>query len=306
MIIKIYTGVERLLIERMVSKDKRMVDFPEYGYHSFEEMGTGVKDFFTSVGFSNVKVALVTLDKIDGLDNPIFKNFLLDQSENGDYLIVVVRSCDKRKSIYKDCDKRGLVTVCDKLTDKNLLMQFLLREILSYGGRITPGAMELFLERTRYLDDEAVTLYHLTGLLKDLVDYQTDIDESAVSKIVPENILNNVFSLSKLLLHGDMESVFKQLPGLQKDSGSIAVLSALLREFRIAQKVKDGFGKSEIGLRYGSVTFESLSDECVVFCIELITQTIANIKSGVLLEKEALTFAMVELFRIFTESGVYR
>lgn len=305
MIIKIYTGVEHLLIERMVAKDKRMVDMPEYGYRKFDTISSEITEFFSYAGFSNVRLAYVVLDKIDGLDNPVFKNYLMEQSENGDYLVVVVRSCDKRKSIYKDCDKRGLIMVCDKLVDKNLLMQFLLREILSYGGRITPGAMELFLERTRYLDDEGVSLYHLTGLLKDLVDYQSDIDEGAVRKIVPENILNNVFSLSKLLLSGDMESVFKQLPGLQKDSGSIPVLSALLREFRIAKKVKDGFSKSEVGLKYGSVTFSHLSDECIVLCIELITQAISNIKGGVLLEKEALTFTMVELFRIFTENKVY-
>lgn len=142
MIIKIYTGVEHLLIERMVAKDKRMVDMPEYGYRKFDAISSEITEFFSYAGFSNVRLAYVVLDKIDGLDNPVFKNYLMEQSENGDYLVVVVRSCDKRKSIYKDCDKRGLIMVCDKLVDKNLLMQFLLREILSYGGRITPGAME--------------------------------------------------------------------------------------------------------------------------------------------------------------------
>ncbi len=303
--IKIYTGCERLLIERMVAKDKRMVDMPEYGFRTFDAISSELTEFFCGVCFSNVRVALVNVDKIDALDNGIFKNCLADQEENGDYLIIVVHSCDKRKSIYKECDKQGLIVTCDKITDKNMLMQFLLREIMAYGGRITPGAMESFIRRTRYQDDEHMTLYHLVHLLKDLIDYQRDIDEAAVSKIVPENILNNIFSLSKLLLNGDMESVFKQLPGLQKGEGSIPVLSALLREFRIAQKARY-FSKSEIGLKYGYITFEHLSDDCLKKCVEVITETIANIKAGVLLDKEALSFAMVEVFRIFTECGVYR
>lgn len=305
MVIKIYTGSERLLIERMILKDKRMVNMPEYGYRTFNCISSEIPTFFASACFSNIKLALVTVEKIEALDNPIFKNLITGTIEDGDYLIIVANSCDKRKSIYKECEKRGLVTEYNKLTDKNILMQFLLREILSYGGRITPGAMELFIQRTGYLDDDSVTLYYLVSLLKDLVDYQRDIDTEAVLKIVPENVLNNVFSLSKLLMDGDMESIFKQLPGLQKSKDTIGILSTLLYAFRIAQKARN-FSKLEIGLKYGGITFEHLSDDCLIQCIEQVTQTIADIKAGLLLEKEALSFTVIELFRIFTENGVYR
>lgn len=298
----ILLGKEQYKKDCLTKKAKEKISMPEYDIMHFSSCTDALVMFLNTMSFGGVRLAILSVKMLDELDNPIFMSIL--ESDNANMLLVNVLEYDKRKTIYKKLVASNKCVFCEQAKDECELNQILMKEVRQKGCVITPSAMQTFIKRTNYFEDEAVTLYTVVNLLYDLCDYTTEIDDAAVEKIVPITIMENIFSLSNLLLQGDMLAIKQQIDCITRNGSSIGPMSALLREFRLAWKEKL-FSAEAIGVPKNRIVFHELNESIIFQSMVIITEAIADIKRGAKKDSESFYAAFLDLHRLLETNGCY-
>ena len=204
-------------------------------------------------------------------------------------------SYDKRRSFVKELLEKEYVRKCERCKNKQELVNILLYELKARNCKITTVAMDLFVERTAYLEDDSINLYQVVNALYDLCDLSDAIDEKLVTDIIPNNVYQNTFAIAKFLMNGDISSIKQQSVKMSENGTTgIAVLSALLREIQIAWK-SEFYSNGEIGIYYNAV-MTSLSRDELSICMEIVMRVIDGIKTGKYADKDALMVAVYEIY----------
>lgn len=257
--------------KRAILKDIENTDF---NVRTFEVFSEETASFLSTMPlFGTKKVALVTAKSFKELADPATKPYL-EQPSPDTCLVFFVEDVDKRTAAYKEFQKKGWNLPCEKLTEKQL-KGVLLKHIQMLGGSITEAAYRVFLEREAYFEREDVTVYTLISDLEKLVNLDKNITEQTVSELIQKNLVDDTWSIAKMIQVGDLKGLMEQAEVLSGEQ--IRTLSALLREYRIAYKAKY-FPKKEIGVT--TILFEDIPKDQLTEGIRIITDAIAGIKAG--------------------------
>lgn len=285
-------GNEPYIIDSKLSGLDKKLNDPELNFYRYDAWGADVVSFLNTFPvFDDMRIAICRVDTLKSLDKT-FTDYLSAPSETA-ALYIVVKDVDKRTALFKQLQKQNLLVCCDKLTDKDMLMKFLLSKIKEKGGRITEDAYHLLLERERYEDLEEISLYNVLSDIDKLISYNPEITVDTVSLLINENVVSAPFGLAQLIQEGNTVELRKQAEAMKGDE--IKVLSALLREYRIAWKSKF-FSPSQIGAKY--ISLKNLPKNELSEGMRVITDTISGIKNSSMPQNFAMMFVFEKLIAL--------
>ena len=295
--IQILYGCEAYKIDFI--KENLLKDVNAFNKKYFYEISEEISSFLEEETLLGGKrVAIVSLNDLADLDCKMFRK-LEGRYESGEHcLLFCVKSADKRKKFVKELLKNPFVKECTRCSMEPELAKIIRYEAQKAVVTFEPAAERLFIERSGYLMDESLNLYHIKNMILDLAEASGDgiITENAVINHIPENILINAFSLTSLIDKGKLDEVKKQA-GKMSDGSAISAISAMLYDLRTTYKIKLGMNSKEVGV-FKESPFLKYSVTQLLDCINICSKTIEKIKCGEIPEKDALMYACLEITKI--------
>lgn len=286
--IGIYYGNEPYLIQIEKHKLMRKIQNPEMNLIHSSSMTEDIVGFLNTFPIMDERrLAVLDIDVLSQLDTADFRSYLENPADSSD-LFIMVRSFDMRTKFAKELSKKKLLHECKKLSDINSVVNYLLPVIKNAGGRITEAAMQEFMTRENYLEAD-INLLNVINDLKSLLTIDKDITLPMVKTYIKSNEVENCFALAKMIANQDFVGLKKQSE-LISGSDSIGVLSLLMREYRIAWKLKviNGFQA-----KYA--VFRNLSLEALFQGIDICQKAIDSIKRGAMPADEILNITFMQL-----------
>ena len=275
MSIVLISGDEPYLIDVKRESLVGTMQLPELNFMSTETLDASVVAHLTTYPvIDKRRVALVTVQKLEEINNPFFEECRNIQDS---LLIVVFRSYDGRNTFYKQLDKEGIIYLCTKQKALPSLSNILLKRASKAGIVFQKGAMEELLKRVDYLENDGVNIYTLLGYLDSLKALNNSITCESIQAVVPAYIREQVFGVVNLIQKRNIEGLTQQAQLLKGDA--IGTLSALLREYRIAYKAYY-FSLKDIGVT--NVHLKGVPKEQLAQAIDFISGQITAIKTGTL------------------------
>lgn len=301
--IKILFGSERYKIDAV----------KEQMLQGVEEMNRLIADDFNSLStfFSSMsllggkKGAVVNIDDLSFLDNKKVKDILASVPDE-DALVIIAKSVDKRKKFVKELLTKDIVKECGRCENEAALGKIIRFEAKKQRKVFTPAAEAEFIQRTGYMVDESVSLYHIKNLILDLSEMSEGeiISDTMVKEMVPENIIFDAFSITSLIEKGDVGKIKKMAERLmqEKSASSIPCLSAMLYNFRTAYKLRMGFSAAEVNyFRDNALT--KYDSAVLLKCINVCTETIGKIKSGEIADADAIMYCSLKITEVIKNAA---
>ena len=243
------------------------------------------------------RVVLLEVETIKDLDTPLFLEYIEKPVASTD-LLIICKSVDRKLKIYKKLSSLEIIVPCDKL-DNETLKKAIQCEIVKKGGQIQEIALAELIKRLNYENEPSVNMLSIVGYIENMLAVDKGITLEMVQKYVPKYEEANVFGLSKLLLAESSAELLREIEMVDPDE-SIKTLSLLLRDFRIAYKLKF-FDKKEVSDKSAFTSFSKCSTDTIVECMQTITDTIGDVKAGRTTNQQALKLACIKLFNLIKE-----
>lgn len=289
--IKIMYGEEPYKVLLFKNKLKEGITVPDFNILLTEKWGEEEEDFaFAYPMMDAKKLIIVDLDDIKLLNTPAFENYIENPCNTCDVLIYV-RKVDARTSIFKKLKQKNFLYECVKYTDKELSL-LVMKSLESLGASITDEALKEFLVRKNYMM-EGVNFYNLLSDLQTMISVDKVVTLDMVKTYVKANEEGNRFTIINHILSKNGDLLLKEI-SLTPKGDEIAILSLLLREYRIGYKAKY-FDSKEMNVY--KVVLKDLSTKELINGLEVLTQSIRNIKTGLdatLEYKRALSLLLQE------------
>lgn len=159
-------------------------------------------------------------------------------------LYIFASAADRNTKVYKEIAKSHEAKRCDKL-EEALLKKWVMEQAKRKGFSITADAYELLVRRKLYYQDKDCTLYTLQKCIEVLGYADRAITKKLVEENIEETCDEKVFVLSNLLLNRQEEKLFFVARQLLEEENPIAMLSAILRTYRLAFKASLYMDKTE-------------------------------------------------------------
>lgn len=272
--VTVLLGDEPYLMDCQINKLTKELAFPELNLMMADSVTEDVRYFLSTYpAMDDYKVFILKLSHLKELDQSFLDEFLKDTTTNR--FVICATDYDAKSSYYKKMKGLNLITFCSKEEAAKALPSFLTKITAKKGASFEEDALNLFIERTGYVDNPSMNLYSMVGYIDSLIALNRSISKSMVEENVPAFYQENVFAIAKLLMNKDMEALRIQAELLK--GNEIGTLSALLREFRISYKAKY-FPMGKIGASYAA--FLKKDKDYLVNGIYLLTDVIASIKKG--------------------------
>lgn len=231
--IELFYGNEPYSLDYEKGKIKKECTEQAFFLQEMESWDEEAEMFSSQIPYLGDKnVIMLSLEKL-GADEGLLK-FIKSDSENCD-LYIFASAADRNTKVYKEIAKNHKVKKCDKL-EESLLKKWMSEQAKRKGFSITTEACELLIRRKLYYQDRDCTLYTLQGCLEMLGYANGAITKELVEKNIEETCDEKVFVLSNLLLNKQEERLFFVARQLLEEENPIAMLSAILRTYRLAFK----------------------------------------------------------------------
>ena len=295
--IQILYGCEAYKIDFI--KENLLKDVNAFNKKYFYEISEEISSFLeeeTLLG--GRRVAVVTLTDLSELDSKLYTELAEKYKDSDNCIIFCSQSADKRKKFVKELLKGPFMKECNRCSNEAELAKIVRFEAKMNGCVFEAAAEKLFIDRTGYMIDESLNLYHIKNMILDLSELSENgvITENTVISHIPENILINAFSLTSLIDKGNLDEVKKQARKLS-DGNAIPAILAMLYDFRTTYKIKLGMNSKEVGV-FKESPFLKYSEAQLLDCINICCNTIEKIKCGEIPEKDALMYACLEITKI--------
>jgi len=245
----------------------------------------------TQLLFEEPRVCLV-LDDCKGISDKLIE--YVKEPVKDSTLIIQIKEVDNRSKAFKSliaCSGIELIE-CKRYT-RQQYHAFVKGRIESAGKVISADAFALLVERMGYDKDDSITLYSVENLMNNLIGASEDtITAELVEDIVPLRNAVDRFGIAPLISKGDREKVIELIPEIRKQVGTVAFLNILLREFRVAYKLKF-FSRDEVGA--SSYNFKDWGCERIRDALVKVNEVIRAVTSSELPEEAALYVALNEV-----------
>lgn len=298
--IKILFGSERYKIDAV---KEQMLQGVEDMNRLVTDDFNNLSSFFSSMSLlGGKKGAVVTIDELSVLDNKKIKE-VMDSVPEEDSLVIIAKSADKRKKFVKELLTKDIVKECGRCSDDAALGKIIRFEAKKQGKTFTPAAEAELIQRSGYMVDESISLYHIKNIIADLSEMSEGniISDTMVKEMVPENIIFDAFSITSLIEKGDVGKIKKMAErlGQEKSANSIPCLSAMLYNFRTAYKLRMGFSAAEINYFRNNALVKYDSAD-LLKCINVCTETISKIKAGEIADKDAIMYCSLKITEVIS------
>lgn len=169
------------------------------------------------------------------LKNEEFLKFIKSPPDN-DVYVIPEGNLDKRTAVYRELKKNHKVRYFNKI-DAAMMEKFVMRELRDLNCRITGQDYGYFMERCNYWENPSCSMYTIKIYLRQLSFLGSEISRESIQSIVPETLHEKMFQLTNYILDKDGARLFKLADYLLRERESpVAMLSAILRTYRIAYK----------------------------------------------------------------------
>ncbi|MBQ7067137.1 MAG: hypothetical protein IJN92_10000 [Lachnospiraceae bacterium] len=235
--VQILYGNEPYMIAYFKKKAVDTVENKEFSYKEFSGANEEFYSFVNTASFFGKKLAVLVPETLTELDTEKFRKVLQSKGTEADILIMPLKVQSNTK-FYGWCEKQGFLKECKKVKKEDL-QKLILREFKLSGGKtITEEAVNELIKRVRYEADE-VTLYDVLSDVRTVTYYNNEVTADTVKMLCRDREKENIFILSSLLMKKDLAGIRRQAELIEKSGASpIGVLSAMLRDFRVAYKMK--------------------------------------------------------------------
>lgn len=208
-----------------------------------------------------------------------------DMPEHTD-IMIIVDEVDKRKTVYKKLNKLGFIEEVSKVSDREL-QGFIVSLVKEAGREISCDAYEHFVSICGYKTEKSVNLYTIKNYIELLCMCPT-IDRNTIDTFVTAMDSTNIFAMANCIFDGNNRRVFYLADKfLSEKQNVIAMLSALLRNFRLAHKATffSDIDRSQLGKMIGVPVYQferalDFSPEQIAKSMDIIQKGISNVKTG--------------------------
>ena len=293
--VKIFVGNEPYLIDYHIKRSSQGITLPDFNLLKANSFGEDEKEFLATFPIiDECRCVVVTVKHLDDLANSNFKDLLAEEKtgENTNIVLCIAKDYDKRTAFYKKLMKSGFIVSCEKVDMAQKVPEYLKRQVSQRGVRFAPGVAEEVVKRCGYVENVEVNMYTVFSYANNMIPLAVDgvISMEVMQHIVPCYYESNAFGLGKLICSKDLKALSIQAELLRGDE--INTLSKLLREYRISYKAKY-YSLKEIGVTYSP--FLKKDKEYLLYGLNLITNTIAGIKNGTVMEATCLMEVFLRL-----------
>lgn len=271
--VKLFYGEERYLIDKNLEKEISEIEVPEMNLSTYEDGFAieTVENVCSTEPFLADKRAVVL--KLSEL-KPEIKELVKKVPENTK-LLIVADKVDKRSSVFKALQN---CSVCCTKPEVSKVVALIATVADKEGCSVERQAAEEIVQRLGYFTEDGVNLYAVIGAVRQLAN-SGNITLQLVKAMLPENAAGKVWNLLALIVDKRTDDAFALLSYLL-DSGEsgIAVLSVLLKSFRLAWKESVGVPDSVPRFQYAAAT--KLDEKSLIKAQEILEDGIEKMKSG--------------------------
>lgn len=250
-----------------------------------------------SISFFSAKMyCYLKVESLKEIGDKSFISFLeLIKSDNTKILLIEVEGVRKNDKNIKVLSELAQFRVYEKYTSKADLATQVQKICAEKSVKMTPQALDVFLERTDYFRNDTVTLQTLANYIGQLQYLADEISEKQVCDVVPDLREAQRFALASYIVKGKRDLVFSEMRKLkaERDFSAIQLLSLLHREYRISYLAKLGFTPKQQNVWKDSCS--DLTKEELVYGLNVITERLSDIKNGIYSEEEAFELCIIQL-----------
>ena len=288
--IQILCGKENYCIDKKIEKAKRqvteMVDFNLSMYYDDYMVEDVISSVCASPLFSDVRVVILSLTNFKNAEE---LKRIADAVPSQTLFVLAIPSIDKRTAFYKAYQKD--VVNCDKL-DEETLQKFILQKAGEFGIRVKEDGVKELIDRTSYMELDAVNLYTVETVIKQLSLVKKDITVENVQMLLPPSSTGNAYALARFLCEKKNDELLRQAHNLlEAGESEIGLLSLIARVFRLAWKSKvcGNCGASlnhyEMALAYPVDVLDKVQD--------ILNGAIHRIKTGIM-PRQSFDLALIK------------
>lgn len=285
-------GNEPFLIDKMRNRLRSEVKTPEFNLLETDEFTDAEVRFLNQYPmFGDAKVLIFDARSMKDCEQLI--EYLETMSNDKVHIYLFVKEVDRRTKTYKKFSKEEVTEY--KKVSHEMLQKTILQYIKKKGCEIKSDAYNLFLQLINYESDET-NLYDVMHALENICSNK-EISAEVVEKAVVDRETENIFLLISLISEGKNRELFHQADLIRRqNSGNIiGVLSLILRNYRIAYKMKVcSCTLAEVGVN-ARTYIPKLSAESCSRAMDILDDTIAKIKTGFYSQDIGLTIALGKL-----------
>ena len=206
--IQILCGKENYCIDKKIEKAKRqvteMVDFNLSMYYDDYMVEDVISSVCASPLFSDVRVVILSLTNFKNAEE---LKRIADAVPSQTLFVLAIPSIDKRTAFYKAYQKD--VVNCDKL-DEETLQKFILQKAGEFGIRVKEDGVKELIDRTSYMELDAVNLYTVETVIKQLSLVKKDITVENVQMLLPPSSTGNAYALARFLCEKKNDELLKE------------------------------------------------------------------------------------------------
>lgn len=225
------------------------------------------------------------------------------------HIVFVEEEVDKRNKLYKRVKAKGLIAECVRQTGPELT-RWAARGFASYGKKLTPTVLDLFLERTgEDMENIRREMDKLTAYLGD----REVITEDDVEAITTPQLQNRVFEMIDRVTAGRTKEALRLYADLLAlKEPPMRILFLITRQFHSLLQVKElvgqGLPDTEIASRCGMRSFavkrsrrqaERFTSEQLTRFVREAVELEENVKQGRMRDQIAVELLIVR----FSESA---
>ncbi len=288
-------GAEEYMLRKQKRSFKESADMT--AYKEFTETYAALNYLDTLTLFSNTLWAYLQIDKAkevyakDHIER--FNSIAADQEKH--LLIHITGNVSKKElQTLKSALQGAFIAGFEKYSASQLL------EALSAiceleNANFTDDAKAALIERLDYAGNDSVTLITMENYIDQLKYIADTVEKVDVENNVPDLRLGKRFELAKLISSGNTAAVMTEAERLERERGfsAMMLMGLLHREYRIAYLLALGYSLKDQAVSFSGLPH--MQKDTAFGCLQIITERLRDIKTGVYEEKTAWRLCLTQL-----------
>lgn len=288
-------GDEPWIMRRQKERFKSCATDVTYGYKECLDIWDA-KNFLLSYNFFADKLyAYVHVEDLKSVSSKEFLSFL-DAIKNDNAKFILIET-DKAAKAMENKVKAVATSVnaYPKIQKKEILLKQVDVILSEQDAQMEGEAKSVLIDRLAYFDHTATNLITIENSISQLKYLSELITADDVERNTPDLREGKKFYLAGHIAKKDLKSVLLEAERLKRNAGfnAFEVLGILHKEYRVAYLSLYGYSPNVQGVYSNSM--KSLSEKQLVKGMNIISDKLRDIRTGIFTEDEAFQIALTEL-----------
>lgn len=290
-------GNEPWIMRRQKAGFKSKCNDPVYGYQEFDDIWDA-RDFLTAFNlFTDTVYAYLRVPDTKELAGKEYLKFLgeLKNSTNKYLLVEVEKATEKDKGLAKIKEVATSVIAYPKITQAPMLWQQLDVILSEQNAKMDENAKKVLVDRLDYFHHEATNLITIENYISQLKYLGEWITVDDIVRNTPDLREAERFKLASFIAQGKVAKVLDEAARLksERDFNVFGLLGILFKEYKVSYLAKLGYSVKQQNVFMNNMKNLEVSE--LVEGMNIISQKLADVRTGVYSEEEAFDIALTEL-----------